>query len=519
MKKYFNIAGPCNDKNHYMVPVLKRVKEIESLVEYGQYFVIHAPRQTGKTTLVKELVNFYNTEGSYYALYCSLESVQIFSEPKEGMPEILNNLKFAISNSNLPLKDNFAENADPKEISTLIKSSLASYCSRLAKPLIVFFDEIDGLQNGTLITFLRQLRDGYITRPEIPFVHSIALVGMRNIREYKSKIRDNQQTLGSASPFNIITKTLTIKNFSICDIESLYVQHTQIAGQIFERSVIDKIFEQTDGQPWLVNAIAREIIEDILGNDYTKRITIELVEQAIQNIILRRDTHIDSLLDKLKDPRVQRILEPIILGKSNEINISSDDTQYCLDLGLLKIENGEIFPANKIYNEVIIRTLTYDSQFQLIQKVKDNWIDGSGNVNMSGLLKGFQQFWRENSDFWIEKYEYKEAAPHLILQAFLQRIINGGGNILREYAAGRERMDLCVVYQNNKYPIELKIMYSKSVVQKGLEQLANYMDTLGEKTGWLVIFDRSNKRNWDKKIFWKTEKNKGKTINLGNVII
>ena len=116
--------------------------------------------------------------------------------------------------------------------------------------------------------------------------------------------------------------------------------------------------------------------------------------------------------------------------------------------------NGEIFPANKIYNEVIIRTLSYDTQFQLIQKVKNNWIDHSGHIDINGLLRGFQQFWRENADIWIEKYEYKEAAPHLILQAFLQRIINGGGTILREYASGRERMDLCVIYENNKYPIE-----------------------------------------------------------------
>jgi len=514
MKKYFNLAGPCNDKSHYMVPVLKRVKEIESLVEYGQYFVIHAPRQTGKTTLIKALVDYYNAAGSYHALYCSLETVQVFSEPERGIPEIFKNIRSEIKYSRLPFKEKFGENSNLEDPSILIKNGFRDYCLLLDKPLVVFFDEIDGLQNGTLVTFLRQLRDGYITRPEISFVHSIALVGMRNIRDYKSKLRDEHQTLGSASPFNIITEALTIKNFSIPDIQALYAQHTEVTGQVFEGLVIDKIFEQTNGQPWLVNAIASEIIQKILGNDNTKPITIELVEQAIQNIILRRDTHIDSLLDKLKEPRVKRILEPIILGKSNEISISSDDTQYCLDLGLLKIENGEILPANKIYNEVIIRTLTYDSQFQLIQKVKDNWIDALGNVNMSGLLKGFQQFWRENSDIWIEKYDYKEAAPHLILQAFLQRIINGGGIILREYAAGRERMDLCVVYQNNKYPIELKIMYSKSVVKEGLVQLGDYMDTLGEKTGWLVIFDRSSKKHWDKKIFWKTEKTEGKTINL-----
>ena len=145
-----------------MVPVLKRVKEIENLVEYGQYFVIHAPRQTGKTTLIKELVNFYNAEGNYYALYCSLESVQVFIEPREGIPEIFNNLKFSILSSNLPMKDLFGEKAEPTEVSIVIKSSLSRYCSVLDKPLLLFLDEIDGIQNGTLVTFLRQLRDGYI---------------------------------------------------------------------------------------------------------------------------------------------------------------------------------------------------------------------------------------------------------------------------------------------------------------------------------------------------------------------
>ena len=512
MKKYFNIAGPCNDKSHYMVPVLNRYKAVYRLVEQGHYFVIHAARQTGKTTLIKSLVNYYNAEGSYYALYCSLESVQVFTDPKEGIPEALSNLKLAIKYSNLPHKNDFAQNIDKESYSTQIGDALKDYCSLLDKPLIIFIDEIDGLQNGTLITFLRQLRDGYITRPEINFVHSVVLVGMRNIRDYKSKLRDDKLTLGSTSPFNIITDALVINNFSFIEIEGLYHQHTEATGQIFEQSAIEKVFDQTNGQPWLVNAIAREIIQNILDDDYSKSITEELVDDAIQNIIIRRDTHIDSLLDKLKEPRVRQIIEPIILGKTNAISISNDDTQYCIDLGLIKIVNGEIFPANKIYNEVIIRTLSYDTQFQLIQKVKTNWVDHTGNIDMTGLLKGFQQFWRENSDIWIEKYDYKEAAPHLILQAFLQRIINGGGTIIREYASGRERMDLCVIYDQKKYPIELKIRYSEPVVQDGFSQLSHYMTTLGENTGWLVVFDRRKTKTWDEKIFWETENREGKII-------
>jgi hypothetical protein len=185
-----------------------------------------------------------------------------------------------------------------------------------------------------------------------------------------------------------------------------------------------------------------------------------------------------------------------------------------LDLGLLKDCDRVLQPANKIYAEVIIRSLSYNTQYHLHSVIGNNWIDNSGNVDMDGLLRGFQQFWRENSDVWSEKYEYKEAAPHLILQAFLQRIINGGGSIIREYASGRERMDLCVVYGKNKYPVELKLLYSKSVVQEGIVQLTKYMTTLGETTGWLVIFDRSNQNSWDQRIYWKTENAEGKIIHV-----
>ena len=514
MRRYFNIAGPCNEDDHYMVAVIQRNKEILDLIAQKHYFVIHAARQTGKTTTIQHFVNYLNAQNQYYALYCSLESVQTFDEPEKGIFEIFNNLKFAIAFSNLPQKENFGKGLNLNETTVLIKSALVSYCKLLDKPLIIFIDEIDCLQNDTLITFLRQIRDGFITRNNIPFMQSVALVGMRNIRDYKSTIRDTQETLSSASPFNIITEALTLKNFSLVDIETLYAQHTQATGQVFESLAIDKIFEQTDGQPWLVNAIAREIIQKILANDYTIPITSELVEQAIQNIILRRDTHIDSLLDKLKDTRVRRIIEPIILGKTNTINRSDDDTQYCIDLGLISDKNSVLLPANKIYAEVIIRTLNYDSQYNLHTQITNFWIDKTGHIDMSGLLKGFQQFWRENSDIWIEKYDYKEAAPHLILQAFLQRIINGGGTILREYASGRERMDLCVIYEGNKYPIELKLKYANSVVQKGIEQLTNYITTLGEATGWLVIFDRSKPKDWDEKIFWQTEHHEGKTIHV-----
>ncbi len=516
MEKYFNTAGPCNSKEHYMLPTSEIIKEIMFLIRRKQYFVIHAARQTGKTTLIKNIVTEINKGKDYYALYCSLESVQVFSKPEIGIKQILSVLRKSFRYSKIPNKEKFGANTENETTSTLINVALSDFCIDTDKPLIIFFDEIDGLENGTLLTFLRQLRDGYINRPETNFVHSIALVGMRNIRDYKSKLKKGYQTLGSKSPFNIVTKTFTLKNFTLEEVKNLYKQHTDATKQIFEKSVTEYIHSQCDGQPWLVNAIAAEIIQEILKNDFSKTITKKLAKQAIQNIILRRDTHIDSLLSKLKEERVKKIIEPIIITTiENDIDdFTSDDLQYCKDLGLIAKKNYTWQPSNLIYSEIIIRRLSNNSQEKFETTVKNTWINKNNTIDMNGLLEAFQEFWRENSDIWLSKYQYREAAPHLILQAFLQRVINSGGDILREYAYARKRIDLCVLFGGRKYPLELKLNYGKKTIPEGLEQLDEYMDGFGEKIGWLIIFDRNNKISWEEKIYWKTEKYNDKIIHI-----
>jgi type II secretory pathway predicted ATPase ExeA len=300
----------------------------------GQYFVIHAARQSGKTTYIRDLTQRLNVGGQYYALYCSLERIQEITEPEKGIPEIVNTVQSALRFSNIPHRDEFAGEANYSNFTGVLNTELTLFCMLLDKPLVILFDEADCLSEGTLISFLRQLRDGYNSRPYQAFPHSVALVGMRNIRDYKAKVRPESPTLGSASPFNIVTKTYTLQNFTRDEIARLYQQHTDETGQIFEEDAIALVWEQTQGQPWLVNAVASEVIVEILQSDYTKPVTAELVNEAIQNIILRRDAHIDSLLERLKEDRVRKVIEPIIMG---EIFVGrlSDDFLYVRDLGLI----------------------------------------------------------------------------------------------------------------------------------------------------------------------------------------
>jgi len=521
-QKYFNIAGPCNSKEHYILDPLRGIgNELRILIERGHYFIIHAARQSGKTTLLKELTNNINTEGKYHALYCSLEGVQEFIEPEKGIPAVVKCIKSALCGYGMP--NDFAVDADYDDIANVLKTTLTAYCKTLDKPLVIFFDEADCLANGTLITFLRQLRNGYINKVDVPFVNSIALVGMRNLRDYKVHIRPESQTLGSSSPFNIVSETMTLKNFTCEDVAEFYSQHTLATGQVFEKDAVEFVFEQTQGQPWLVNAIAREAVEKICKSDYSTSITQDMAKQAIQNIILERGTHFDSLMERLKERRVRNVIQPLILGDSMAVDRASDDYLYTRDLGLIREAGGSIVePANKIYAEIIVRQLNYTMQETLkLERPSDELPKYivKGKININALLKEFQAFWRENSEIWTTKYkenfyQYDEAAPHLVIQAFLQRVLNGGGHISREMALGKNRADICIEWEGQKYPIELKLYQGTKTIKDSTVQILKYMERVGSKDGWVVIFDRTPKKSWSKKLYVKEVKQTGKKITI-----
>jgi len=218
------------------------------------------------------------------------------------------------------------------------------------KPLILFFDEVDGLIEDSLIAFLKQIRTGYTKRPH-KFPQSICLIGVRDLRDYKLKSIDDIESGILLSPFNIKAESLKLVDFSLDQVRELYLQHSQETGQIFTDDAIEYAYYITAGQPWLVNAIAYEAcFRDLL--DRTKLITKEVMERAKEKIITRQDTHLDALLDRLNESRVRKIIDAIISGSSELLNISADDLQYVRDLGLIKQDSLEI--ANPIIRNYFI---------------------------------------------------------------------------------------------------------------------------------------------------------------------
>ena len=238
--------------------------------------------------------------------------------------------------------------------------------------------------------------------------------------------------------------------------------------------------------------------------------------EAQEELIVKRVVHLDQLADKLQEERVQRVIEPL-LSCTHVRKYSSRDLEYVRDLGLVARDSPARI-ANPIYAEVVPRELTSVTQEDLIQETA--WyVNQEGGLELGKLLASFQQFYREHSEHWIERYQYREAGPQLLLQAFLQRIVNGGGRIEREYGLGRGRTDLLVLWpqadSTSRFVIECKVMHKslEHTIEHGMAQTLAYMDRCGADEGHLVIFDRRD-HAWQEKVFRRREEANGIVIHV-----
>jgi len=532
MEKFFNTAGPIQPDIHYCVNPLSRVNtdEIESLVNQRKYFILHAPRQTGKTSMLLALRNYLNEQGRYVCVYANVESGQAYRNDVRSVVDCtISEIRLRLD---LLMPDErwqeMASEAKKSDSSQALKIFLSSVSRFLNKPFVLFIDEIDALVGDSLVSVLRQLRSGYDQRPEA-FPQSVVLCGVRDVRDYRI-VLSNQDIITGGSAFNIKAESLRLGNFSREEIRDLYDQHTAATGQVFDESCFDLIWTATEGQPWLVNALGYEVTWRMKENrDRNVRIIPEMIFKAQEQIIYRRDTHIDILIDKLREGRVKRVIEPILSGNAESAidSLNDDDLQYVEDLGLI-VRGKPIRIANAIYKEVIPRELTWTKQETILNQ--SVWyINPDNTINMPKLMTEFQSFYRENAESWDRHFDYREAGPQLLMQAFLQRIVNGGGYIDREYGLGMKRTDLMIrkpltdQYGGpvQKIVIELKIRYDslETEISKALEQTDGYISRAASelKEGHIIIFDRDSSKSWDEKIFFRQHIFNGRTYSVWGV--
>jgi hypothetical protein len=445
-----------------------------------------------------------NAEGKAVACYVSVETGQGITDEEKAIPGLCSAIRSFARDF---LGAEFMPPVSAEPAAMMLNDTLHQWAALVApKPLVVLFDEVDVLQDQAMVSFLRQLRSGFSKRAIGVFPISIALVGMRDLRDYLVRSKDGVE-LRPGSPFNIKQDSVTLSSFSAEDVRALVAQHTEETGQDFSDEALALVYELTRGQPWLVNALLQKCVWQLCPHG--ERVGIEQIEAARELLITERAVHLDSLAERLRDPRVKRIVQSIMVGDSDPDLGEGDDFILTLDLGLIRVENGTAVVANPIYRETIARILSYSYQLA-IPAPEFRWQRPDGTLDMEALFHEFQDFWAQHADIWEEKADYTEAFPHLLLMAFLQRVVNGGGRIEREYAAGRGRIDLAVLYGGHWSIIEIKLVSRQGrerTVKQGLEQVIRYRDTIDRGAdAWLVVFDRTVKgrrKSWKKRLSWE----------------
>ena len=531
--RFFNTAGPIVAARHYHVPPLSRfdLEDLDRLIDQWQYFVLHAPRQTGKTTALRALRDRLNASGDYRCVYVNVEPAQTAREDVErGMRAILNQLGRQATST---LQDDTVHETWPVVLAragadTALSDTLAEWAALdHSKPLVLLIDEIDALIGDTLVSVLRQLRAGYAERPA-QFPQSVILGGVRDVRDYRIHASSEKEPVLGGSAFNVKAESLRLGDFREDDVRDLLGQHTHETGQRFSDPALAEIWRLTRGQPWLVNALARELCFKKTGVlDRSRDLTLHAVTDARERLILRRDTHLDQLLHKLEEPRVQRVIEPILSGEPRGEPFHIEDLRYVRDLGLVT-RTKPLAISNPIYREVIPRELTYAQAAAMTHETA--WYVGEdGVLRMDALLEAFQDHFRANTAHRDERFQYKEAGPQLLLQCFLERVVNSGGRIEQEYGVGRGRVDLAVIWplgassdggapsrREQRVVIECKLMRDglDAALRVGLPQTAAYMDEWGAAEGHLVLFDRTAGRKWGEKIFRREAEHDGVSITV-----
>ena len=498
------------------------------MIQRKRYFVLHAPRQTGKTSALialKDLLN-HGEAGDFRCVHMNVEVGQAARDDTERAMRAILSLLATRARS---LGDGFLDEVWPGILATsgpddALRATLTSWCLANPTPLVLLVDEIDSLVGDTLLSVLRQLRAGYEQRPE-EFPQSVVLCGVRDVHDYRIRSSSEAETIAGGSPFNVAAKSLRLGDFSQAEARALLAQHTEATGQAFTSEAVDTVWTQTQGQPWLVNALCADACFDHPpGRDRSRAITGADILNARERLILSRRTHLDQLAHKLGEARVRRVVEPILSGRDTP-RYSMADLDYVRDLGLVARDPPPRI-ANPIYAEVVPRELGHVLADSLDQDVA--WyVDADGGLNVDKLLAAFQVFFRMHSEHWLERFEYRETGPQLLLQAFLHQVVNGGGRIEREFGLGRGRTDLLISWPAGedapperwrKFVVECKVLHEAqhrtlgATIAQGVAQTAGYMDRCGSGAGHLIVFDRTKGKPWEERVFRQERRHDGRTI-------
>lgn len=490
-ERIFENSGSVNTEIAYYVHlnnVSNTMKQdLKTMVDLGRYFSIFSPRQSGKTTFFEGIREQLHQDPTYIAIILSFEKYSELDKPRfyqliegELYPQLLGRLEKVNCDKTGIVKDFLDSHRLTDHISFgLLFSELNRLI--LSKKIVIFIDEFDGIPLNELGNFLNTLRSLYQKYKKIKrkALYSIGLIGIRNITKL---------IVGGVSPFNIADQ-VDLPNFSLENVQDLYAQYTEETNQPFSPEAVKKVYEETAGQPWLVNRLGTILTMDVKPGTVEPILETD-VEKAIEILLLEKNNHFDNLYEKAKLYK-----ETFVKIVFNNVGYKPDDQNqsWLEQYGLIKRKEKKAVVTNNIYKKRFVET--FFDEADIPEGISPGqYILPGDRLDMENILLDFEQYVTRIGvrAFYRAEKPYEKAGQFLLTAWLYQFVRDGEGELRYEAASGLGIIDVLLIYKGRKYIIETKVNHHNlnRTLSQGIAQLLKkYLASESCDEGYLVIFD------------------------------
>jgi len=489
-KREFCVGGPIPKEGYYALRERPEVAKILDRIEKGRYFVIYAARQTGKTSLIQEVVDKLKYDNKHLPSYLTFQDFSDSLNEEDFYQRLAEMLLFEIS-IGLEEKGKDIEILEHRCCSqqSFVKL-LQNLHQKIPYNLCMFIDEFESIPKNLLDGFLHTLRSIYLRKQRnerYNILHSVGVIGVHSI---------SQITFArTSSPFNI-HESISISNFTTEQVRELLMQYSEETKEDFPENVIEFIADKTGGQPYLVNLVAKILTEEVKPYSEKRPIVLSDAEDAYMKMLtMRGNTNLDSIRRRIKDERVKSKLLSIIYKGNIEYNINDEVLEELITLGIIQEENGYCVISNPAYAHTIInayKPLNNSAIEQYFPEGLTPLFDSEGFIKPHPVIEDFQYFLPQvDPKFYFPEGTPLEIVPHYFLLSqfnILSRHV--GGHARAEVHQGQKRMDIVVFERRGKKTvIECKIWRGVAYQDEARKQLVDYLAHENLSSGYLVFFN------------------------------
>ncbi|MEM7537855.1 MAG: AAA-like domain-containing protein [Chloroflexota bacterium] len=509
--RYFNTHGPVNPTEHYVVPRQKRLNSLIAQIRRGHYFTIYAPRQMGKTTLLRNLRDYFKTQPQFIPIALSFQLFEHWAvdEFLKEFGRLLTRQLLAGCRAKHPGQFDVVQAA-------IDKYPLNGYANfwrlfdelALVAPdihVILLIDEFDGTPTEAISPLLQTWREFYLASEPPRSLHSVILLGLQNIATLK---------LGRSSPFNI-ARQLELDNFTFQQVQTLLAEYTADDGRRFAVDTLEAFYEQTGGHPFLVNRLAAlitgcvdpdEVLDEQTDGTFDDFATIQArtgrsdssvtrteLEKAIQQLQTENNYNFETLRRHAEEYPNEII--NILFGQTYPYDLNEPFINTLKLHGIIRPSaSNDCQIANPIYRQVLLAKLrpsNYKHQGDYLVNGTDfRPLAVDGALQMPIILSRFREFMeRRGKEAFSISPMPQEITGQYLLMAYIDAILRQiGGGVFTEVPSGDGYLDLIISYQTMRYVVETKIWRGLVAYEKGLDQLVGYLQSESLDTGYYVIF-------------------------------